>query len=231
MEKVDQKKWEINDLRIKMMNEILSGIKVIKLYGWEESFKKIITKIRNNQMDYLREQHYLGLKSECFWDSMPWILMIVAFGSFILLNDSSKFTLNVVFVSVSLFNIIRSPLDDFSNIITTIITLKVSIERLSSFLLKEEINDDEIGHDNLGDIVVRFSNVSMGWDHEKAALKNLNLDIKRGKLIAIVGRVGCGKSSFLSALLGEMNKLNDGLININGSIAYIQQQGILFIES
>lgn len=227
MEKVDQKKWEINDLRIKMMNEILSGIKVIKLYGWEESFKKLITKVRNNQMNYLREQHYLGLKSECFWDSMPWILMLVAFGSFILLNDSSKFTLNVVFVSVSLFNIIRSPLDDFSNIITTIITLKVSIERLSSFLLKEEINENEICHDNLDDIAVRFSSVSLGWDHEKVMLRNINLDIKKGKLIAIVGKVGSGKSSFLSALLGEMNKLNDGIININGSMAYIPQLGII----
>ena len=42
--------------------------------------------------------------------------------------------------------------------------------------------------------------------------------------MAIIGKVGSGKSSLLSGLLGEMHKLNDNLININGSIAYIPQQ-------
>lgn len=225
MNEINEKMCEINDLRIKMMNEILSGIKAIKLYGWEESFKKVVSKIRQNQMNYLREQHYLGLKSECFWDSMPWIMMLVGFGTFIIINDYSKFTLNVVFVSVSLFNIIRSPLDDFSNIITTIITLRVSLERLSTFLLKQEINEEDIGHEDLGDIAIKFSNVNLGWDHEKITLKNIDLEIKKGQLVAIVGKVGSGKSSFLSALLGEMNKLNNGFINLNGSIAYVPQLG------
>ena len=52
----------------------------------------------------------------------------------------------------------------------------------------------------------------------------MNFEVKRAKLVAIVGRVGCGKSSLLSATLGEMHKLNYGTININGSTAYISQQ-------
>ncbi len=42
--------------------------------------------------------------------------------------------------------------------------------------------------------------------------------------MAILGKVGCGKSSLLSGLLGEMHKLNDGLVNLNGSTAYVPQQ-------
>ena len=40
----------------------------------------------------------------------------------------------------------------------------------------------------------------------------------------VVGSVGSGKSSLISGLLGEMNKLNDGLINLNGRTAYVAQQ-------
>lgn len=52
----------------------------------------------------------------------------------------------------------------------------------------------------------------------------MDLEVKKGKLVAIVGPVGSGKSSLVSGLLGEMHKLNDGLININGQTAYVPQQ-------
>jgi ABC-type transport system involved in cytochrome bd biosynthesis fused ATPase/permease subunit len=51
----------------------------------------------------------------------------------------------------------------------------------------------------------------------------LNFEIKKGELIAVIGTVGSGKSSLLSALLGEMYKFN-GTINVNGSISYVPQQ-------
>ncbi|HEY6438058.1 MAG TPA: ABC transporter transmembrane domain-containing protein [Ignavibacteriaceae bacterium] len=54
-------------------------------------------------------------------------------------------------------------------------------------------------------------------------LNNISLKIKRNKLIAIVGQVGSGKSSLLSALLGDMIK-TEGKVNVNGSIAYVPQQ-------
>lgn len=54
-------------------------------------------------------------------------------------------------------------------------------------------------------------------------LKNINMDVKKNGLVAIVGTVGSGKSSVLSALLGEMEKLS-GRVNTVGSIAYVSQQ-------
>lgn len=48
--------------------------------------------------------------------------------------------------------------------------------------------------------------------------------MKRGNLAAIVGTVGCGKSSLLAALLGEMDKLGTGRVNTSGKIAYVSQQ-------
>ena len=54
-------------------------------------------------------------------------------------------------------------------------------------------------------------------------LNNVNLSIKKGSLVAVVGHVGSGKSSLISAMLGEMNVIS-GSLNTTGKIAYVPQQ-------
>lgn len=54
-------------------------------------------------------------------------------------------------------------------------------------------------------------------------LKRINICIPEGSLAAVVGPVGSGKSSFLSALLGEMEKIH-GKVAVKGSLAYVPQQ-------
>lgn len=65
---------------------------------------------------------------------------------------------------------------------------------------------------------------SFSWSPEEPPiLKDINIEIKTGKLVAVVGQVGAGKSSLIAAMLGEMEKLG-GRTNTNGRIAYIPQQ-------
>lgn len=52
---------------------------------------------------------------------------------------------------------------------------------------------------------------------------DISLEVTRGSLIAVVGRVGSGKSSLLSAILGEMDKLR-GYVGVRGQVAYVPQQ-------
>ena len=111
------------DTRIKMMNEILSGIKIIKFYGWELSVKDIISKIRSKELEYLKKIGILSTLNTFLWICTPLIITIVSFGWFIVLNGSEMFTANVAFVSLSLFNIMRFPLTVLPNIITSIITV------------------------------------------------------------------------------------------------------------
>jgi len=53
-------------------------------------------------------------------------------------------------------------------------------------------------------------------------ISSINLQIRQGSLVALVGMVGSGKSSILAASLGEMNKV-DGLVSVGGQIAYVPQ--------
>lgn len=68
-----------------------------------------------------------------------------------------------------------------------------------------------------------IENGTFSWGDEEPVLKNINLEVKKANLAAIVGTVGCGKSSLIAALLGEMDKLS-GRVNTSGKIAYVSQQ-------
>lgn len=65
------------DQRIKLMNEILNGIKVLKLYAWENSFKEKVLAIRQNELNVLRKTAYLGALSTMAWTSAPFLVNLV----------------------------------------------------------------------------------------------------------------------------------------------------------
>lgn len=63
------------------------GIKVIKLYGWELSFKRIIGDIRSDELKYLKKIGYLNMTTSFLWMCAPLIVAIVSFGTFVLIDE------------------------------------------------------------------------------------------------------------------------------------------------
>lgn len=98
----------------------------------------------------------------------------------------------------------------------------VSVKRIDNFLNAEEIDPNNVTK-NKSENALSITNGTFTWGGESVTLKNINMNVKRGNLTAIVGSVGCGKTSLVSALLGEMQKL-DGEVNVDGRIAYVSQQ-------
>lgn len=111
----------------------------------------------------------------------------------------------------------------------------VSLKRITKYLngdeLEEEIkmierynseeSDEEKPKKSRNAITIEDASFSWNKDGE-AALKNIDLKVEKNKLIAVVGKVGAGKSSLANALIGEMRK-NSGTIQVNGSLSYIPQ--------
>lgn len=62
------------DSRIKLMNEILNGIKVLKLYAWELAFKDKVSKIRESELKVLKKSAYLGAMSTFTWVCTPFLV-------------------------------------------------------------------------------------------------------------------------------------------------------------
>lgn len=100
----------------------------------------------------------------------------------------------------------------------------VSVKRIDKFLNAEEIDSDNVSNKPSVNALEISGDGTFTWGGETTTLKNINLKVKKGNLTAIVGSVGCGKTSLISAMLGEMEKLK-GEVNTDGTVAYVPQQG------
>ncbi|XP_025016361.1 multidrug resistance-associated protein 1-like [Tetranychus urticae] len=99
----------------------------------------------------------------------------------------------------------------------------ISIKRINKYLQGDEIDPETIQHEPNPHTPVVLRNGTFSWSkNDSSVLNGITLDIKDKSLVAIVGQVGSGKSSLLSALLGDLYK-TEGYVNVYGKIAYVPQ--------
>lgn len=147
---LQRQKLKQQDTRIKLTNEILNGIKVLKLYGWEESFELIVNKIREEELTTL---YKFGIYNTLISFGIGAISFLVSTASFIVyVLLGNNLTPETAFVSLSLFNIVRFPLMILPQVITAMIQANVSMTRIRQFLLRDEIDDLQITHNNIESI-------------------------------------------------------------------------------
>ncbi|XP_044275914.1 ATP-binding cassette sub-family C member 3 isoform X1 [Varanus komodoensis] len=219
---VEQMRYK--DARIKLMNEILSGIKVLKLYAWEPSFAEKVLEIRKNELRVLRKSAYLNSLSTFAWISAPFLVALTTFAVFVSVDENNILDAEKAFVSLSLFNLLRFPLNMLPQVISNVAQASVSLKRIQHFLSHDELDPNCVETKLITPgYAVTVSNGTFSWaKHLEPALKDINWLVPSGSLVAVVGHVGCGKSSLVSALLGEMEKLH-GEVAVKGSVAYVPQ--------
>ena len=71
------------------MNEILQGIKIIKLYGWEPSFEKQVGEIRDKETNILKKMAYLSAGTSFVWSCAPFVVSLVTFITYILIDENN----------------------------------------------------------------------------------------------------------------------------------------------
>uniref|UniRef100_A0A8C8ZV65 Multidrug resistance-associated protein 1 n=1 Tax=Prolemur simus TaxID=1328070 RepID=A0A8C8ZV65_PROSS len=216
------------DSRIKLMNEILNGIKVLKLYAWELAFKDKVLAIRQEELKVLKKSAYLAAVGTFTWVCTPFLVALCTFAVYVTVDKSNVLDAQKAFVSLALFNILRFPLNILPMVISSIVQASVSLKRLRIFLSHEELEPDSIERrpvkDGGGTDSITVKNATFTWARsDPPTLNGITFSIPEGALVAVVGQVGCGKSSLLSALLAEMDKV-EGQVTIKGSVAYVPQQ-------
>lgn len=216
------------DNRIKLMNEILNGIKVLKLYAWELAFKDKVLAIRQEELKVLKKSAYLAAVGTFTWVCTPFLVALSTFAVYMTVNKNNVLDAQKAFVSLALFNILRFPLNILPMVISSIVQASVSLKRLRIFLSHEELEPDSIERtpikDGGGTNSITVKNATFTWArNDPPTLNGITFSIPEGSLVAVVGQVGCGKSSLLSALLAEMDKV-EGHVSIKGSVAYVPQQ-------
>ncbi|XP_049538578.1 multidrug resistance-associated protein 1 isoform X3 [Anopheles darlingi] len=217
------KQMKNKDERVKLMNEVLSGIKVLKLYAWEPSFEQQVLKIRDKEVKVLKSAAYLNAGTSFIWSCAPFLVSLVTFATYVLVDENNVLDASTAFVSLSLFNILRFPLSMLPMLISNMVQTSVSVKRINTFLNQEELDPDNVQHDEKESAPLLIENGVFSWGDEETTLKNINVRVERNQIVAVVGTVGSGKSSLLSAFLGEMDKVS-GRVNTLGRIAYVSQQ-------
>ncbi|XP_037541476.1 canalicular multispecific organic anion transporter 1, partial [Nematolebias whitei] len=222
--KLQVENMKFKDKRLKIMNEMLNGIKILKLFAWEPSFQAQVEGIRNDELKVMKKFAYLTSVSTFIFTCAPAVVSLATFAVFVSVSSDNILTAEKAFTSISLFNILRFPLAMLPMLIASLVQTSVSKKRLEKFLGGDDLESDIVKHDSNFNTAVSVCDGSFAWERDAdPLLKNVSLDIKPGRLVAVVGAVGSGKSSLMSALLGEMHCAK-GFINIQGSLAFVPQQ-------
>ncbi|CAH0480039.1 unnamed protein product [Peronospora belbahrii] len=245
MRRLQLKLMEVKDERIKICNEVLAGIKVIKLQAWENSFTKRVLEYRSEELDKLRTYIYARSASMTLFSAIPSLVTVASFYAYVMLGNTLD--VGTALTSLALFNILRFPLFLLPQVLNSIVEASVSVDRLSSYFLEEE--REKVKPGDLDSPGIRVSNADFMWDMtpktleedsllqedsllDKDALgdgdsvpvlQNVSLEAHLGDLIAVVGHVGAGKSTLLSGILGDA-RCSRGKVNLLGSVAYVSQQ-------
>ncbi|XP_037256527.1 ATP-binding cassette sub-family C member 2 isoform X3 [Falco biarmicus] len=212
------------DERMKIMSEILNGIKILKLFAWEPSFEKQVSEIRAQELKNLVKFSYLQSISIFVFTCAPFLVSLASFAVYVLVDENNILDAQKAFTAISLFNVLRFPMAMLPLVLSSLVQTNVSTERLERYLGGEDLKTSAIHHNPIAGSAVRFSEATFAWEQDGiAAIRDVTLDIAPGSLVAVVGAVGSGKSSLVSAMLGEMENIK-GHINIQGSLAYVPQQ-------
>ncbi|XP_017924703.1 canalicular multispecific organic anion transporter 1 [Manacus vitellinus] len=212
------------DERMKIMTEILNGIKILKLFAWEPSFEKRVNDIRAHELKDLLKFSYLQSISVFVFTCAPFLVSLASFAVYVMVDENNILDAQKAFTAISLFNVLRFPMAMLPMVLSSLVQTNVSTARLERYLSGENLDTSAIQHNPIPGNAVRFSEATFSWEQDgSAAIRDVTLDIAPGSLVAVVGAVGSGKSSLVSAMLGEMENIK-GHINIQGSLAYVPQQ-------
>ncbi|KAK6541507.1 hypothetical protein TWF694_007315 [Orbilia ellipsospora] len=253
---ISNKIMAITDKRIQTTNEVLQNVRIIKYFAWEQRYAGVISEPRALELRQLRNRYILWGFAASLWYATP---VVITFVSFLLYTTVEKKELRapVAFTALSLFAVLRTPLDQFTDMLTNVLQSKVSIDRVQEFLDEEEtekyeqLKPTENADDPLAPLI-GFKDGNFTWggkstlDKAEAAssfrLVNLNVEFVPGHLNVIAGPTGSGKTSLLMALLGEMTHVKGSVYlpgyhsrddlypDANGhtqSVAYCAQQAWL----
>lgn len=274
-----RKVLQYSDLRVKMMNEILNGIRIIKFYAWERPFGSEVGRLRSKELAALTRLAYTSAVGfSLILLSAPIIQPILVFLTYIAIYNK-PLDAATAFTTVALFNMMRFPFAFMPMGLLQYIQSKISLRRLERYLdlpelgtyvvpepppsptssseqefgsitvrngtfswvdpdakpirpiqdikpkkekkpkKSKKIDDDDNNNTSksveIGSSVHSHTSVKSDGSSTKGptiTLQELNFHIPAGTLVAVVGPVGCGKSSLLSALLGEMESIHDSKV-------------------
>jgi len=229
-----------------ILEETLSGLRIVKAFNgekkMEEKFYSANRRLTGLLKKVMRRRYFANPVSE-FMGTIV-LMVIMAYGGFLVLNGDSKMSSESLILFLVIFSQVISPAKSFSTAYFSIQKGMASVDRIDQLLLADVKifeKPDALPIDDFRE-TIEYRNVSFKYDAD-CVLRNINLTIKKGQTVALVGKSGAGKSTFVD-LLPRFMDVTEGDILIDGIpvkdyklkelrrlMGIVSQQSILFNDT
>ncbi|GAA5924113.1 hypothetical protein JCM1841_004577 [Sporobolomyces salmonicolor] len=205
------------DRRLTLATEVIGQVRIVKYFAWERKFLEKMDQTRHKELRALWRRALTMVVGGNLMFGAPIIVGVATF-TFHTKVMKQDLTAETAFTAMALFNVLRNPLEGFTDMFVNVLQAHVSLKRIDKFLGEEETHKYSILHEAAAenDPVVGFVNGVFTWaDEEKARedqtvfrVGKLDLRFPEEGLSIICGPVGSGKTTLLMSLLGETNCLS-----------------------
>ncbi|KAM5227722.1 ATP-binding cassette sub-family C member 6 [Ctenodactylus gundi] len=216
------------DSRARLTGSILRAVRTIKSLGWEEAFLQRVLRIRRRELGAVRTSTLLFSVSLVSFQVSTFLVALVVFAVHTLVAEENAMDAEKAFVTLTVLGILNKAQAFLPFCIHCVVQARVSFDRLASFLCLGEVDPSGVdlrppGCSPRKDSVT-VQDGTFAWSRDSPpCLHSIKLSVPQGCLLAVVGPVGAGKSSLLSALLGELCKV-EGSVSVQGPVAYVPQE-------
>lgn len=198
------------------VEEMFSGQKTIIAYAYEDQVERKFDGINREVADSFYDAEYYGCSmgpSVNFINNLG-LCLVAIFGS--LLYMLEMISLGQISSFVLYSRKFSGPINEIANIVNEIYSALSATERVFNLLDQEEELTDASDATALEETEghVRLENVYFGYEDGKTIVHNLNLDAPSGKLIAIVGPTGAGKTTIINLLM-RFYDVNEGMVLVD----------------
>ena len=241
------------DKRIFDTTETFRFLKIIKLYNWEDNFIDKINYRREIEIKSMTKiENFSVITGFIHW-SIPLLLSVVSIGSYTFFTGKILDLANLM-TSIDIFDTMSGPLTKFPVFLKSMLNAFISMNRISKFLKLKNgekyycendnkeisilIKNGNFGKINLDNNNNKYNNrnnsINMNKDDniKKYLINDLNIEIKKRELIAIIGETGSGKTCLINSLLGSIDPyFNKENFIINGTFSYASQNPWIINET
>lgn len=203
------------------VEEMITGSKTIKAYGNEEITITNFEKANNEAVDAAyKAEYYGGITGPgvMFVNNLT-LALIALFGSILYIFEKIKFGQISSFILYS--RRFSGPINEIANIIVDLQSALAAAERVFDLIDAAPEKEDAENAIMLEDVSgeVNFKDVSFGYNEKKIIIKDLSFRAEPGKVIAIVGPTGAGKTTIVNLLM-RFYDVNDGVITLDSNSIY-----------
>jgi len=240
----------ITDERVTLVSQAISGVRVMKMSGWEDNFEARIATVRKKECDQIEKVNTYRVLNEAIFFVCNVTTSVIIF--IIHVAAGGELTPRNVYTTMVLINVAQMEITKHLSLaVMGVSECWVSISRIQRFLETPELDERHelpLLKDDNGDAAIIASNVTAYWngtgrrkrslsdandDDEDnkidmvgliLALDNVNLEFDMGTLTCVIGAVGSGKSALISMLAGEL-PISTGSLRKrdNSSVSYAPQ--------